>query len=64
MSEIHSEQRGSYPERINGQRNFLSKNKLDEDIVERKIDDSRVQHRFGYILPNHTEDMGSFPFVE
>ena len=55
------QQSTTHSERINSQWNFFPKNKLNKDLVEGKIDDSRVQHRFGHILPDHSEDVGPFP---
>lgn len=50
----------THSERINGQRDFFPKNELNENLVDGKIDDSRIQHRFGHILPDHSKNVGPF----
>ena len=35
--------------------------KLDEDLIEGQVNDTRVEHGFSDKLPNNTEDMCLFP---
>lgn len=51
----------SYLEILQGQRHVLSECKLDEDLIEGQVNDTRVEHSFSDELPNDTEDMCSFP---
>lgn len=40
--------------------NFLAKHQLQEDLVEREVNDAGVQHRLRNELANNTENMRSF----
>lgn len=51
----------TYLEIIYCQWDLLTKDQLDEDLVEGEVDDTRIKHSFGNELTNDSQDMCPFP---
>ena len=50
-----------YLQSCNRHWNLFTEDKLQEDLVEGEVDDSRIQHGLGYKLTNNLENVSAFP---